>query len=114
MIENANGHLSPQDEERLVFCTSSVMGGGMDTVILPYTSCILSLTAQTMQNMSTIMSFFMAMVLHPEVQRKARAEIESVVGSDRLPLITDKASLPYVRSVVTEVMRWLPAVPLGV
>lgn len=56
----------------------------------------------------------MAMVMHPEVQRKARAEIESVIGSDRLPLITDKASLPYVRSVVTEVMRWLPAVPLGV
>ncbi|KAF9527194.1 cytochrome P450 [Crepidotus variabilis] len=32
----------------------------------------------------------------------------------RLPLISDKPSLPYVRSVLAEVFRWAPAVPLCV
>ena len=53
------------------------------------------------------------MVLHPEVQRKAQAEIDAVVGCDRLPNISDRDSLPYVRSLVAETFRWSPAIPLG-
>lgn len=65
------------------------------------------------QNLSTTLTFFLAMVLHPDIQAKARAEIDAVVGQDRLPTIADKASLPYIRSLITEVFRWHPAVPLG-
>lgn len=46
------------------------------------------------------------MVLHPEVQAKARAEIESVVGAERLPDFSDRPLLPYVESVMYEVMRY--------
>lgn len=53
------------------------------------------------------------MIQYPEVQRKARAEIDAVVGFDRLPKASDKASLPYIRSLCTEVLRWHPAAPLG-
>ena len=53
------------------------------------------------------------MQLYPEVQRKAQAEIDSVVGKDRLPTFKDRDRLPYVNYVCWELFRWLPVVPLG-
>ena len=55
----------------------------------------------------------LAMVLNPAVQQKAQAEIDRVVGSDRLPDWSDRESLPYVGAVCREVLRWRPIVPLG-
>ena len=59
------------------------------------------------------MSFFLAMTCFPEVQRKAQAEIDAVIGSERLPTVADKDQLPYVHALVLEVLRWLPVAPLG-
>ena len=53
------------------------------------------------------------MVMHPEVQRKAQAEIDRVVGNDRFPTIADQANLPYVDAIAKEVLRWGPIVPVG-
>lgn len=53
------------------------------------------------------------MLQYPETQRKARAEIDAVIGLDRLPRISDKVSLPYVRSLLTEVLRLHPSGPFG-
>jgi cytochrome P450 len=53
------------------------------------------------------------MVLYPEVQRKAQAEIDSVVGKDRLPDFGDQPLLPYVNAILEEALRWHPVVPLG-
>ena len=53
------------------------------------------------------------MVLYPEVQRKAQAEIDAVVGKDRLPDFGDRPLLPYVTAVLEEALRWHPVVPLG-
>ena len=55
----------------------------------------------------------MAMILYPKVQAKAQAEIDSVIGKDRLPLISDRANLPYIRSILAETFRWAPSIPLG-
>ncbi|EGN97598.1 hypothetical protein SERLA73DRAFT_75263 [Serpula lacrymans var. lacrymans S7.3] len=63
---------------------------------------------------ATLVSFILAMVLYPNVQEQARAEIESVVGRDRLPNFDDRDSLPYVEAVVRETQRWHPIAPLGV
>jgi len=63
--------------------------------------------------MSSALSFFLAMVLNRRVQEKAQAELDAVVGKHRLPLIGDKPDLPYIRSIVAEVFRWAPAIPLG-
>ncbi|KAG1837799.1 cytochrome P450 [Suillus subalutaceus] len=63
---------------------------------------------------STLMVFVLAMVLYPDVQRHAQAEIDSVVGRDRLPTFEDRASLPYVESILRETFRWHPILPLGV
>ncbi|KAK1855946.1 cytochrome p450 oxidoreductase [Colletotrichum chrysophilum] len=63
---------------------------------------------------SAIHSFILAMILFPDVQKKAQAEIESVVGKDRLPQFGDRERLPYVNGVVKESFRWLHVAPLGV
>ena len=63
--------------------------------------------------MSTILSFYMLMILNPDVQQKAQAEIDVVVGKDRLPTIADRPHLPYVRRLITEVYRWSPPIPLS-
>ncbi|KAJ8596621.1 CyP450 monooxygenase [Rhizopogon salebrosus TDB-379] len=63
---------------------------------------------------STVLhTFILAMVLFPEVQKKAQEEIDSVVGKDRLPTFGDRDSLPYVEAIICETMRWHPPVPLG-
>ncbi|KAG2126531.1 cytochrome P450 [Suillus clintonianus] len=63
---------------------------------------------------STLMIFALAMVLYPDVQRRAQAEIDLVIGRDRLPTFEDRASLPYVESILRETFRWQPILPLGV
>ena len=53
------------------------------------------------------------MVLHPDAQSRAQAEIDRVVGTGRLPNFGDEMSLPYVSALVEEVMRWHPVAPVG-
>ncbi|KAJ7692537.1 cytochrome P450 [Mycena rosella] len=60
-----------------------------------------------------IFNFFLAMMLNPAVQAKSWAEIDSVIGRDRLPRVSDQASLPYMRSVIAEVFRLNPPITLG-
>ncbi|KAF7346414.1 putative cytochrome P450 [Mycena sanguinolenta] len=63
---------------------------------------------------SALATFFLAMAIHPEIQKKAQAEIDTVVGTHRLPDFEDRPSLPFVEAVLREVMRWKPVGPLGV
>lgn len=53
------------------------------------------------------------MVLHPDVQAKAQAEIDALLGGSRLPEMSDRESMPYVCCIVKEVLRWWPVFPLG-
>jgi cytochrome P450 len=54
------------------------------------------------------------MVAFPEVQRRAQAELDAVVGRARLPTFADAPRLPYVRAVIREVLRWRPVGERGV
>ncbi|KAF8510589.1 cytochrome P450 [Gautieria morchelliformis] len=63
---------------------------------------------------AAMVTFVLAMVLYPEVQKRAQAELDSVVGMSRLPVFEDRDSLPYVTALCKEVHRWHPALPLGV
>lgn len=63
---------------------------------------------------NTLLSFTLAMVVFPEVQAKAQQEIDAVIGSDRLPTVADRPNLPYINKLVSEILRWQPAAPLGV
>lgn len=58
-------------------------------------------------------TWFLAMVLYPEVQRKAQEELDRVVGPNRLPDFSDYDSLPYINAMAKETMRWHQVGPLG-
>lgn len=66
-----------------------------------------------MQTVSAIYSFFLAMTLYPEVQKRAQAELDAVLGADRLPTLVDRERLPYVDALVKEVLRWGCVAPQG-
>ncbi|EPS99958.1 hypothetical protein FOMPIDRAFT_1123474 [Fomitopsis schrenkii] len=63
---------------------------------------------------AVLQTFFLAMVLHPNVLKTAQEEIDRAVGSDRLPTLEDRPNLPYIECILKETYRWHPALPLGV
>jgi len=52
------------------------------------------------------------MLLHPDVQSRAVADINAVCGDD-IPNFEHKPSLPYIEAICREVLRWQPVTPLG-
>ncbi|KAJ8081659.1 hypothetical protein PM082_007505 [Marasmius tenuissimus] len=91
--ENPN---SVEDLETIKATAAAIFVGGEDTTY------------------ASLQSFFLAMVHHPECQRRAYEEIISVVGENALPDLEDRESLPFVECIVQEVLRWNPVGPLGV
>jgi len=89
-------HQDPTQEELAKWAAASLYSGGADTTV------------------SSTTSFWLAMSLHPEVQVKARSEIDQKIGTNRLPNYKDRESLPYLNALVKELLRWNPATPLGV
>lgn len=63
---------------------------------------------------STLRTFFLAMSVYPEVQKRAQKELDEVIGRSRLPRLEDRPNLPYINAVIKESLRWLPSVPLGI
>ena len=63
---------------------------------------------------ATLTVFILNMVLNPEVQIKAQAELDRVVGRDRLPTFEDRPRLEYINMIVDETLRWCPVSPMGV
>ena len=55
----------------------------------------------------------LAMLQHPDVQERAQAEINAVVGTDRLPNFDDRPNLPYVEAILLETLRLYAVAPLG-
>ncbi|KAG2151901.1 cytochrome P450 [Suillus cothurnatus] len=87
--------LTSEENDVVRWSAVSLYGGGSDTTV------------------SAIYSFFLAMTLFPDVQKKAQAEIDAVVGPDRLPSLADRASLPYIEALAKEVLRWNVVAPIG-
>ena len=50
---------------------------------------------------------------NPEVQHRLQNELDSVVGRDRLPRLSDQKSMPYLKAFVHELERIVTLVPLG-
>ncbi|KAF9506385.1 hypothetical protein BS47DRAFT_1399528 [Hydnum rufescens UP504] len=83
------------DERTMIWLAASMYGGGAETTL------------------GLLHAFVLAMVLHPDAQRKVQHEIERVVGSERLPGIQDRGSLPYVENLIREVVRWWSLMPIA-
>ncbi|KAH9966199.1 cytochrome P450 [Lactifluus volemus] len=85
-----------EDEKALKNVAASVYAAGAETTI------------------STLSSFFLVLLLYPDVQKRAQAEIDEVIGRGRLPGLDDRPSLPYVDGLCKELLRWRLVLPLGV
>ncbi|KZT02583.1 cytochrome P450 [Laetiporus sulphureus 93-53] len=87
-----NGELTEEDEHDVVEAAGGLFTGNA-SFRYSYTT-------------RTLLAFILAMVLYPNVCKKAQAEIDSVTGSTRLPDFGDRASLPYLERVLQELFRW--------
>ena len=77
------------------FIPSSLFGAGAETTA------------------STLCSAFLALVTHPETLDGVQAELDAVIGHDRMPTFADEPSLPYLRAFCKETLRWRPVAVLG-
>jgi cytochrome P450 len=53
------------------------------------------------------------MSLHPEVERRAQAELDTILGAEHLPTPSDIEHLPYLHAILKEVLRYAPVGNLG-
>jgi len=65
------------------------------------------------QTVASVMSFFVAALLHPRIQTIAQRELDAVTNRERLPTFEDRPALPFVDAICKELLRWTPAGPLG-
>ncbi|CAK7216730.1 hypothetical protein SCUCBS95973_002905 [Sporothrix curviconia] len=63
---------------------------------------------------TTVILFVLYLMQNPHVQAKAQAEVDRVVGTDRLPTWDDIPNLPYLNLVLQETYRMNPLSPLGI
>jgi cytochrome P450 len=88
------------------------LSAGADTVRISYNP-VRFLLSPIMKAVSAMCSFFLALVLFPQVQRRAQAELDVVVGRDQLPTFDDRPRLPYIEALCKELMRWQMVTPIG-
>jgi cytochrome P450 len=88
--------LDPQVEEGIKWAVATLYGGGADTTV------------------SSMISFVLAMVKFPDVQKKAQEEIDKAVGVGHLPGFEHRHQLPYVDAIVKETLRWFPVAAMGI
>ncbi|QRV82970.1 cytochrome P450 family protein [Ceratobasidium sp. AG-Ba] len=105
-----------EKDDRLKTLGITLYAGGTDTVsvIADRVSHVKLIEICLVKTASALTSFIAAMVLFPDVQAKAQAEIDHVIGLERLPAIADRDRLPYVNRLILEVLRWQPVIPIGV
>ncbi|KAF8314217.1 cytochrome P450, partial [Clavulina sp. PMI_390] len=73
-----------------------------------------AVTAGVETTLGATRAFLLAMLLHPEIQKRAQEELDCVVGNDRLPMMEDRPNLPYLDAVIKETLRWRPVSPISV
>lgn len=94
-LEGRQMDITEEESDLLMWTAGGLFAGGSDSTV------------------AIIMSFFLSMVLHPDVQRRAHKELDTILTEGRLPKLSDKASLPYLDCILQEVLRWRPVAPLA-
>ncbi|OSX64686.1 hypothetical protein POSPLADRAFT_1136478 [Postia placenta MAD-698-R-SB12] len=84
-----------------------------DDAELQRTSTAILYASAADTTVSALESFFLIMGLYPEVQKKAQAELDTVVEAGKLPDYNDRPNLPYVNALIKEILRWNPVLPLA-
>ncbi|KAF2743711.1 cytochrome P450 [Sporormia fimetaria CBS 119925] len=87
----------PGNDDINKWAASSLCLGGADTTV------------------SSLMTFFLVMMLYPKVQEKAQEEIDRVLRpTAKIPLRTDCENMLNINALVTELHRWHPVAPMAV
>ncbi|KAJ7110785.1 cytochrome P450 [Mycena crocata] len=92
LLEETEG----KDDEGVLGTAALIYSGGLDTTL------------------SALMTAFTMMVAIPDIQSRAQAEMDSVIGMDRLPNFADCEHMPYMRCIISEAFRWGATTPVGV
>jgi cytochrome P450 len=66
-------------------------------------------TAQSVAQGEALLAY---MTAFPDAQKKAQAELDAVVGRDRLANLDDRPRLPYLEALMKETHRFCPITPL--
>ncbi|KAJ7489291.1 cytochrome P450 [Mycena latifolia] len=61
-----------------------------------------------------LLSFALVLATYPELQARAREEMDAVVGSTRLPVPEDFEKLPFLDALIKECLRFRPQFPMGI
>jgi len=80
----------------ITWCAGSMYAAGVDTML------------------AALYTFILAMVMHPDIQKRAQAEIDGAVKGNVLPGFQDRPQLPYIECLIKELHRWRPATPLAI
>ncbi|KAJ7062510.1 cytochrome P450 [Mycena amicta] len=100
MLKFLEERKNDSEEYLIKWAAASVQVGGSDTTA------------------AQLSAFFLAMSLHPSIQKRAQEEIDSVLRSSagvRLPTLADReperGSFPYMEALCKELLRWHVAAP---
>jgi hypothetical protein len=106
---HAAGEDFSPDEERLIKIGAvQIYSAGIETVCSLDQIPGMVLTCSSLQTMCAMKTFVLCMLLNPSIQQRAQAEIDVVVGHDRLPTLADRSHLPYLDACLKESTRWAP------
>ena len=83
------------DEASFLTTIANLFSGGSDTVA------------------ETLRWGLMYLMTYPNIQQRIQDEIDSVVGRDRHPRLSDMPDLPYTQATIWEVQRIATVTPLG-
>ena len=65
------------------------------------------------QTVAALEAFVLGITRHVTEQKAAQAEIDVIIGRDRLPTFADRERLPYCEALYLETLRYYTIGPLG-
>uniref|UniRef100_H3DQX4 Steroid 21-hydroxylase n=3 Tax=Tetraodon nigroviridis TaxID=99883 RepID=H3DQX4_TETNG len=81
-------------DDHLLMTVGDIFGAGVETT-------------------TTVMKWAITYLIHyPQIQSRIQEELDSRVGMDRSPKLSDRGSLPYLEATIREVLRIRPVAPL--
>ncbi|KZT37257.1 cytochrome P450 [Sistotremastrum suecicum HHB10207 ss-3] len=92
--------------------TPDSQAGSEDDEIIKHVAAAMY-TAGAETTVSAMSTFFLMMIMNPEIHKLAQEELEVVVGNRQMPQFDDRDKLPYIDAIIKEVLRFNPPAPLG-
>lgn len=94
--------------------TSLYFPAGSDTVSTCASIFYGTVLYYSLKTVSALSTFILAMIKYPQVQAKARDELNTVLGKYQMPTFDDHDSLPYLSAIVKETLRWQNIAPIAI